>query len=63
MQHALRARVHHPIVRSAADVSDSWSRSRSSSSRPGVLTVTLVFLAVTLMLGLIGLSAYEGQLA
>jgi len=50
-------------VRSAADGSGSWSERRRSSSRPGVLTVTLVFLAVTLMLGLVGLSAYEGLLA
>jgi len=63
MQHGLRERVHHPIVRSAADGSGSWSERRRSSSRPGVLTVTLVFLAVTLMLGLVGLSAYEGLLA
>ena len=33
------------------------------SSRPGLLTVALVFLASTLMLGLIGLSAYKGLLA
>ncbi len=63
MRRALRARVHHQVVRSAADVSGSWSNSRPSARRPGVLTVTLVFLAVTLMLGLVGLSAYEGLLA
>lgn len=33
------------------------------SSRPGLLTVALVFLAVTLMLGVVGLSASRGLLA
>ncbi len=51
-------------MRSAADVSESWSGNpRASSRRPGLPTVALVFLAVTLMLGLVGLSAYEGLLA
>ena len=50
-------------MRSAADVSESWSGNRRASSRPGLLTVALVFLAVVLMLGLVGLSAYEGLLA
>lgn len=50
-------------MRSAADVSESWSGNRRASSRPGLLTAALVFLAVTLMLGLVGLSAYEGLLA
>jgi len=63
MQRALRERVHHQVVRSAADISGSWSNSSTSSRRPGALTVALVFLAVTLMLGLVGLSAYEGLLA
>ena len=50
-------------MRSAADVSESWSGNRRSSSRGGLLTAALVFLAVTSMLGLVGLSAYEGLLA
>jgi len=50
-------------MRSAADVSESWSGNDRPSSRPSAFTVALVFLAVTLMLGLVGLSAYEGLLA
>ena len=50
-------------MRSAADVSESWSGKRRAPSRPGLLTVALVFLAVVLMLGLVGLSASEGLLA
>ena len=50
-------------MRSAADVSESWSGNQRASSRPGLLTVALVFLAVTLVLGLVSLSAYEGLLA
>ena len=50
-------------MRSAADAFEPWSEGGRPSSRPGVLTVALVFLAVTLMLGLVGLSAYEGLLA
>jgi hypothetical protein len=50
-------------MRSAADASSSWSGNAESASRPGLLTVALVFLAATLVLGLAGLSASEGLLA
>jgi len=50
-------------MRSAADVSESWSGNRRASSRPGLLTAGLLFLAVTLIVGLVGLSAHEGLLA
>jgi len=60
---ALRAEVHHPIVRSAADASESWSESRRATPRPSLLTVALVFVAATVMLGVISMSANEGLLA
>ncbi len=50
-------------MRSAADVTESWSENRRASSRGGLLTVALVFLAVTSIVGLVGLSAYEQLLA
>ena len=50
-------------MRSAADVSESWSQPRRSPSRPGLSTVALVFLAATLMVGLVAMSAREGLLA
>ena len=50
-------------MRSAADRSESWSETRRISPRPDLLTVTLVVLAASVMLGAIGLSAFEGLLA
>jgi alpha-1,2-mannosyltransferase len=50
-------------VRSAADASASWSESRRPTSRAGLLTAALVFIAVVLVLGLVGLSAAKGLLA
>ena len=50
-------------MRSAADAVGTWSETRTSSSRPGVFTVTFVFIAVVVVLGLVGLSAAEGLLA
>ena len=50
-------------MKSAADASESWSESRRAPSRPGLSTVALVLLAATVMLGLVGMSAYEGLLA
>jgi hypothetical protein len=50
-------------VRSAADASGSWSESRSASPRRGLLTAALVFVAVTMIAGLVGLSAAEGLLS
>ena len=44
-------------------MTESWSGTRHASPRPGLLTVALVFVAALAMLGLIGLSAYEGLLA
>ena len=49
-------------MRSAADASAAWTAT-PARKRPGVLTVTLVFLGITAMLGLAGLSAAEGLLA
>lgn len=49
-------------MRSAADAAGAWTES-GRSSRPGLGTVALVFLAVIAMLGLAGLSAAEGLLA
>ena len=48
-------------MRSAADTVDSWSGT-DRSSRPGILTVALVFIAVIALLGLVGLSAAQGLL-
>jgi Glycosyltransferase family 87 len=50
-------------VRSAADASESWSESRRTTSRPGLLTVALVSIAATVMVGVIVMSANEGLLA
>jgi Glycosyltransferase family 87 len=49
-------------MRSAADAAGTWSPT-PVRNRPGVLTVTLVFLGITAMLGLAGLSLAEGLLA
>ena len=49
-------------MRSAADASVAWTAT-PARKRPGILTVTLVFLGITAMLGLAGLSAAEGLLA
>jgi hypothetical protein len=50
-------------MRSAADAAGTLTRTRRSGSRGGLLTVALVFLAATVVLGVVGLSAYEGLLA
>jgi alpha-1,2-mannosyltransferase len=50
-------------VRSAADASGSWSEKRTPSSRSGLLTAALIFVAATLLIGLVGLSAAEGLLS
>jgi len=50
-------------VRPAADASGSWSESRPKSSRGGLLTAALVFVAATMLAGLVGLSAAEGLLS
>jgi alpha-1,2-mannosyltransferase len=50
-------------MRSAADVSGSWSETPRRASRRGLGTAALVFLAVVLLLGLLGLSAGEGLLS
>ena len=49
-------------MRSAADAAGAWTEN-GRSSRPGLATMALVFLAVTAMLGLTALSAAEGLLA
>jgi alpha-1,2-mannosyltransferase len=50
-------------VRSAADASGSWSEKRTPSSRSGLLTAALIFVAATLLIGLVGLSLAEGLLS
>src|SRR6476660_3159879 len=55
-------RPSSPAMRSAADASVAWTAT-PARKRPGILTVTLVFLGITAMLGLVGLSAAEGLLA
>jgi len=50
-------------VKSAADGAVPWSESRRPSSRVPLPTVALVFVAVVLVLGLVGLSAAKGLLA
>ena len=50
------------FVRSAADAAGAWTEN-GRSSRPGLATMALVFLAVTAMVGLTALSAAEGLLA
>ena len=45
-----------------ADVSEPWSANRSGSSRPALTTVALWFVALSVVLGLVGLSAAEGLL-
>jgi len=50
-------------MRSAADVSESWSGTGRPPPRGGLLTVALVFLAVTLVVGVVGVSAFQGLLA
>jgi alpha-1,2-mannosyltransferase len=50
-------------MRSAADAPGAWSETRRASQRRGLLTAALVFLAVTLVVGLLGLSAAEGLLS
>lgn len=50
-------------MRSAADAARVWSGTRRESSRGGLLTVALVFLASVWTIGIVGLSAYEGLLA
>ena len=51
------------VMRSDTDVAEAWSNDRRRSSRSGLLTAALVFLAATMMVGLVGLSAYEDLLA
>jgi hypothetical protein len=50
-------------MRSAADVSGSWSESAPSSTRDGLATVALVFVGAVMLAGLVGLSAAEGLLS
>ena len=50
-------------MKSAADGAVPWSESRRPSSRVPLPTVALVFIAVVLVLGLVGLSAAKGLLA
>jgi len=50
-------------MRSAADVAGPWSEAPRASSRGGLFTTALVFLAATIMLGLVFMSAYEGLLS
>ena len=50
-------------MKSAADGAVPWSESRRPSSRVPLPTVALVFVAVVLVLGLVGLSAAKGLLA
>ena len=50
-------------MRSAADVSGSWSETRGPASRNGLVTAALVFVAATMLFGLIGLSTAKGLLA
>ena len=54
---------HHQVMRSAADTGATWTDGRRTPSRPGIGTTALVFIAITAMLGLVGLSAAEGLLA
>jgi alpha-1,2-mannosyltransferase len=49
-------------MRSAADAVGSWSETSRSSSRGGMVAVTLVVIAVVALLGLVGLSAAQGLL-
>lgn len=50
-------------MRSAADVAGSWSEIRRPKSGGGLLTAALVFLAIALLAGVVGLSAAEGLLS
>jgi len=50
-------------MRSAADAFEPWSGNPRASSRPGLLTVALVFIGGALLIGLVGMSAAEGLLA
>lgn len=50
-------------MRSAADVSGSWSKAQNRASRGGLFTATLVFLAVVVIAGLVAMSAGERLLA
>ena len=50
-------------MKSAADGAVPWSEGRRPSSRVPLPTVALVFIAVVLVLGLVGLSAAKGLLA
>ncbi len=50
-------------MRSAADVSGSWSETRQETSRGGLLTAALVFLAIAIVGGLVVMSASEHLLA
>ena len=53
----------HQVMRSAADAGATWTDGGRTPSRPGIGTTALVFIAITAMLGLVGLSAAEGLLA
>ena len=54
---------HHQGMRSAADTGATWTEGSRTPSRPSIGTTALVFIAITAMLGLVGLSAAEGLLA
>ena len=49
-------------VRSAADAAPVWTGTRPESSRGGLLTVALLFVAAVWTLGLVGMSVAEGLL-
>jgi hypothetical protein len=50
-------------MRSGADAAGAWTAPSRASTRGGLLTAALVFVAVTIVGGVVGLSAYEGLLA
>ena len=52
---------HLPMTSAAAN--GSWPDPEGRAARPPISTVALVFIAVTVMLGLVGLSTAEGLLA
>jgi hypothetical protein len=60
---ALRPWRHHQAMRSSADASDSWTESERSPSRPSLLTVALVFVAVLWTSAFIVFSLGAGLLA
>ena len=56
-------RPSSPAMRSAADASGAWTETRRPGNARAFSRSTLVFLGITAMLGLAGLSAAEGLLA